>query len=411
MTVHLVGDVGVAVAELRSTEAIRQRAQQLLARARSGGSSWWVVHDDALRVAADEVAVVTRQRYPDLDIPFHSRWRHFEAGGVDRVAELDDRLPADPALRARTLIDLVVVSVLLDAGAGAAWCFTEPGTGLQIGRSEGLAVASLHAFLDGRFSSDPTAPLRVDAAALRALSPAMLADAFQVSDANPLVGLDGRAALLSRLGAGLAAAPEVFGVDGRPGRLYDTVLGTTGDGEVSAHAILSALLSSLSGIWPADNRIGDVPLGDCWRHDAVHGGGFSDGWMPFHKLSQWLTYSLLEPFAWSGIEVVGLDELTALPEYRNGGLLLDTGVLTVRETDMAAREWSVSDELVVEWRALTVALIDELAPLVRDRLGVDKDRMPLACILEGGSWAAGRALAQRRDGLPPLNLISDGTVF
>jgi hypothetical protein len=179
-----------------------------------------------------------------------------------------------------------------------------------------------------------------------------------------------------------------------------------------AHDILSQLLASLSGIWLADNVIGDQPLGDCWRHDAVYGVGLTRGWMPFHKLSQWLTYSLLEPFTWAGVDVNGLDALTGLPEYRNGGLLLDTGVLSLRDPGSADRTWAVGDELVVEWRALTVALLDELAPMVRARLGVDAERMPLACVLEGGTWAAGRALAQRlRDGLPPLTITSDGTVF
>ena len=136
------------------------------------------------------------------------------------------------------------------------------------------------------------------------------------------------------------------------------------------------------------------------------------GWVPFHKLSQWLTYSLLEPFEWAGVHVDDLDALTGLPEYRNGGLMLDTGVLRLREQDCAARNWDVGDELVVEWRALTVALLDELAPLVRARLGVDAAQMPLACVLEGGTWAAGRALAQRlRNGRPPLSVVSDGTVF
>jgi hypothetical protein len=134
--------------------------------------------------------------------------------------------------------------------------------------------------------------------------------------------------------------------------------------------------------------------------------------MPFHKLSQWLTYSLLEPFEWAGVHVEGLGALTGLPEYRNGGLLLDTGVLRLRDPAWAERTWDVSDELVVEWRALTVALLDELAPLVRARLGVDAEQMPLACVLEGGTWAAGRAIAARlRDGRPPLTVVSDGTVF
>ena len=142
------------------------------------------------------------------------------------------------------------------------------------------------------------------------------------------------------------------------------------------------------------------------------GPGLTNGWVPFHKLSQWLTYSLLEPFEWAGVHVEDLDALTGLPEYRNGGLLLDTGVLRLREPAWAARTWKVSDELVVEWRALTVALLDELAPLVRTRLGVDAGQMPLACVLEGGSWAAGRALAERlHDGRPPLSVASDGTVF
>jgi hypothetical protein len=142
------------------------------------------------------------------------------------------------------------------------------------------------------------------------------------------------------------------------------------------------------------------------------GEGLTGGWVPFHKLSQWLTYSLLEPFEWAGVTVRGTDALTGLPEYRNGGLLIDSGVLHLRDEAVAGQLWQPGDELIVEWRALTVGLLDEIAPLVRARLGVAQDRMPLACVLEGGTWAAGRALAQqRRGGLPPLQVASDGTVF
>lgn len=54
---------------------------------------------------------------------------------------------------ARRLVDLFLVSVLLDAGAGDTWRFSEESTGLKIGRSEGLAVASFYAFKSGIFSS------------------------------------------------------------------------------------------------------------------------------------------------------------------------------------------------------------------------------------------------------------------
>ncbi|HUG37587.1 MAG TPA: DUF1688 family protein, partial [Candidatus Limnocylindrales bacterium] len=70
------------------------------------------------------------------------------------------------------------------------------------------------------------------------------------------------------------------------------------------------------------------------------------------------------------------------------------------------------DEIVVEWRALTVALLERLAPLVRDRLGPAASHLSLASILEGGTWAAGRRRAEkRRAGAPPLAVISDGTVM
>ena len=104
------------------------------------------------------------------------------------------------------------------------------------------------------------------------------------------------------------------------------------------------------------------------------------------------------------------DALTGLPEYRNGGLLLDTGVLTLVDTDAARAVHEVGSELVVEWRALTVALLDLLAARVRVRLGMPD--LPLACVLEGGTWAAGRELARAlRGGEPPLAVRSNGTVF
>ena len=327
-----------------------------------------------------------------------------------------------------------MVSVLLDAGAGPDWHYTEAASGQRFSRSEGLGVASFHAFTSGLFSSDPDRPLQVDAAGLRGLVGDRLAQAFQASEANPLVGLTGRTILLRRLGEVLAEQPEVFGTEvQRPGGLFDALVSPEGaavppTARLEAHAILTQLLMSLSSIWPSANRVdslaadgsdllpgsGDpaLALGDCWRHSAVHGPGLTNGWMPFHKLSQWLTYSLIEPFEWAGVQVRGLDRLTGLPEYRNGGLLIDSGVLVPQDPAFLDRTWRVGDEFIVEWRALTVALLDELAPLVRKNLQKDEAEMPLACVLEGGTWAAGRALAQRlRGGTPPLKIESDGTVF
>ena len=103
----------------------------------------------------------------------------------------------------------------------------------------------------------------------------------------------------------------------------------------------------------------------------------------------------------------------SLPEYRNGGLLLDLGVIEARDPGFHQRTLTVDDPMVVEWRALTVVALDQLADAVRALLGMNAANFPLACVLEGGTWAAGRkiAAARRPGGTPPVNIDSDGTVF
>jgi Protein of unknown function (DUF1688) len=408
-----------AIGQLRSTNTIRGRAGDLLARARRGESDWFTVNDGAMTNVATLVAEVTRARYPDLKIPYHSRWRHFEAGNLDRTGKLNRKIAGlGTAEKARAHIDLALVAVLLDAGAGPDWHYLEAaangGPPHTFGRSEGLGVASFRAFMTGLFSGDPAQPFQADATGLKTITADKLSAAFQVTPANPMVGLEGRAALLRRLGDVVQRHPAVFGESARPGFLFDHL--SHGKTAIRAHDLLAALLDLLAPIWPAQNTLDGIALGDCWRHPAAQPSGDDDprtaGWMPFHKLSQWLTYSLIEPFEWAGVQVEGLDELTGLPEYRNGGLFLDGGVLNLKDPASAAATRQASDEMIVEWRALTVALLDEIAPLVRRQLGLTAAQMPLACVLEGGTWAAGRALAQQlRGGAPPLDIQSDGTVF
>jgi hypothetical protein len=384
---------------------VREGCEIVFAAAERGETRHFQLVLSRLDEAADRVVVVTRRRYPDLAVPYHSRWRHFSAGGVDRAALVAPE--ADIAEQARARIDLAFVSVLLDAGAGAGWRYYEDETGQVLSRSEGLAVASLRAMQQGLFSTDPVARWRADAGALAELTPQRLAHAFQHGAGNELLGLDGRASLLRSLGEVCAANPARFGTRARPGNLYDYWRELAG--AVRAAEILRILLYALGPIWPGRISIGGLPLGDCGRHAAVPG----DGLVPFHKLSQWLAYSLVEPLEAGGVEVAGLDELTGLAEYRNGGLFLDCGVIEPRNPSLLKRPLDASSEPVVEWRALTLALLDRLGPRVRERLGKNTRDFPLACVLEGGSWAAGREIAfeRRGDGRAPLTIVSDGTFF
>ena len=393
----------LAVFQLRSAAAVRGRCAQILEGALRGDTEHFRVDMDALPAVAERVAAVTRERYPALDIPLHARKGHF---GDARIEALRDDVGAErwPA----AMLDLVLVSVLLDAGAGPRWQFDDAKTGASIGRSEGLAVASLRAFESGLFSAEDDDPYRVDADGLARVSAADLEAAFGVREDNPLIGVEGRVALLH----GLAKALRGSTFPGaRPSGLV-AALGGAG-ASVTASDVLANILHGLANIWPSRHALHGHNLGDVWPHPLAGGEGDTAGWVPLHKLSQWLTYSLVEPLRAAGLEVTELDGLTGLAEYRNGGLFVDLGVLVPRDASVLETPQAPDGTLIIEWRALTVALLDRLAPMVRTALGKTDDDFPLGCVLEGGTWATGRIVARERrpDGAPPIRIASDGTLF
>jgi hypothetical protein len=399
---------------MMNVSAVSISADMMLAAARADALSAIALDETRIDAVVDYVIETTRLNYPTLDIPFHARWRHFRAGGRDLWAELDTATPwATRTERVKAAYDLVIVSVLLDAGAGMGWRFVEPITGVEASKSEGLGLASFTMFREGLFSADPARPMRVDAGRLQTISIGDLRSGFQVSASNPLVGLEGRVELLRRLGEELADRHADKPEKQRPSVVADGFLDTLEAGQpLLASMMLSSVLEEFAGIWP--DRPGAVPgCGDCWFHPsgielAGHGKAVA-----FHKLSQWLTYSLIEPLQWAGFTVGGIDGLTGLPEYRNGGLLLDFGVLRLKDEADWARKHEVGSPLVVEWRSLTVALLSIIADRIRAKLGMSREELPLAKVLEGGTWAAGRRIAREKrvDGGPPLSIVSDGTVF
>jgi Protein of unknown function (DUF1688) len=396
-----------ALKYLRSTKAVRDRCGNILGAVLAGHSDFFTVDLSAITVAAQRVAKLTNQRFPDGKIPYHSRWRHFEAGGIDRLASLPKC--RDIREQARSEIDLAVTAVLLDAGSGPDWQYQEMTTGWQGGRSEGLGVAAFHCFVDGLFGMNDGFP-QANAQALKRVTTTSIAKAFQVTVDNPLVGLEGRTALLVRLSKALSERADLFGIEGRPGRMFDRLVSS--GNQVNVADIFDIVTEGFGPIWLTANELDGQALGDCWPHPYAGGEDRSKGWVPFHKLSQWMTYSLLEPFERAGLKISGLESLTGLPEYRNGGLLIDCGVIRPMHSSLLTVRYKVNHPLIVEWRALTVALLDRVATQVRVIQGLTEQQLPLACVLEGGTWAAGRVTAQElRGGLPPIQVNSDGTVF
>jgi hypothetical protein len=392
---------------LRSPQAIRDRCEKLFSIAQADQLQYFRLDLAQLDRVADYVLAVIREDYPNLQIPFHSRWRHFEVGGIDRVAQLPKRSPLE---QAKAKFDLVIPSVLLDAGAGDRWQYHETETGQIWQRSEGLAIASFDLFCQGAFSAES---YQTDAQGLQQMTPERLAQGFQVTADNPLVGLEGRSKLLQVLGEVLERRPDLFGVDRpRPGNLIDYLLRQTEDKQLSVVTVFRAVLEGLGDIWSGRLAIADVNLGDVWRHSALPGESY-DQLVPFHKLSQWLTYSLLEPLQELGLQITDLDLMTGLPEYRNGGLCLDLGLLQAKDDTIYQQRLSPSDEAIVEWRALTVCLLDRIADRIRQKLSLSPIALPLVKVLQGGTWTAGRKIAKelRPGGVPPIQIESDGTVF
>jgi hypothetical protein len=255
--------------------------------------------------------------------------------------------------------------------------------------------------------------LKADAESLRKFGVEQLAEGFQVSAANPLVGLEERAALLRRLGEQLL---NFLGTDQEPNPRIANILDKISIGEdrvLKVDRLLGTLLKLLQDVWPPRLTLGGRNLGDIWRHHLLADSEITAELVPFHKLTQWLTYSILEPLEEAGFQVQDIDLLTGLPEYRNGGLFLDSGVLELKQPAEIKALHPVSSELIVEWRALTVILLDRLAEQLRDKLRLTREELPLPQILQGGTWSTGRKLAYKRrpDGSPPLRVESDGTVF
>lgn len=372
------------------------------------------IHLDQMEKCAQYVVDVIQENYPDLNIPFHSRWGHFKVGGVNRIEFLEKKLQTlSTRERVRAKLDLAIVSVLLDAGAGMEWNYTDV-NGKKYSKSEGLAVASFNMFLQGAFSADKKNNLRVDAEKLISFAAENIISGFQVSEKNPLIGVEGRAQILKKLGEVLMESKTYFpGKDSRPGNLIDHLTGVSENNKMPAEKILRALLFGLNQIWPSRIQIEGKNLGDVWNYSNFSIQPALNSLIPFHKLSQWMTYSLIEPIEEMGLQVIQLNDLTGLPEYRNGGLFFDMGVITVRNPPDLDKTHTPDSAFIVEWRALTVILLDKIAELIRKKLSKTPEEFPLVKILEGGTWWAGRKIAKekRRDGGPPFKIQSDGTVF
>lgn len=396
---------------------------------------------DVVDFVVDEII---RPDYPSDEalekIPPHGRWQHINASNIDRMGKLikewRDKNFSENEI-CKKIIDLFVFSVLIDAGAGTSWSYHEESSNTTIGRSEGLAVASVNIFCQGKLSDDPEDdPYKVNGSSLTSWTLADFNKNFQISSENVIDGLEGRLNLIKSLGNALCSNKEIFGPDSRPGNIIDYLyinrLKDYQTPTVDLSQVWDALMTGLVSIWPKGRlTLAGNPLGDAWNCDSIP--NLSNNIVTFHKLTQWLCYSLLIPLKSYGykFDILNADLQTGLPEYRNGGLFVDFGVITLKDETLEKGlnnskninfgdkdgickipSYEPQDGVIVEWRCLIIGLLDYILPLVNDKLGYN---LELCQLIEAGSWKGGRVIAMRKrpefNGGPPINLISDGTVF
>lgn len=157
--------------------------------------------------------------------------------------------------------------------------------------------------------------------------------------------------------------------------------------QVPMAAVWHALIDGFNPVWPASRAVlGGIPLGDVWPCTALKTEGQAEGddLVPFHKLTQWMTYSVIDAIEsvlkW---QIVDKEDMTGLPEYRNGmpfilqtcgrsgqterhstgGLLMDLGVVTLKADALPIDPVSklpkaaATHPAIVEWRAMTVIML------------------------------------------------------
>lgn len=197
--------------------------------------------------------------------------------------------------------------------------------------------------------------------------------------------------------------------------------------------ILWAILQKLLlPAWPKDRtQVNGVPIGDSWPLKVLErmnaGQKTENGTahiQPFHKLTQWLAYSVTIPFIRIlGLEWKNIEHATALPEYRNGGIFVDLGVLQLKEETLkeglasskqVLPSFGASSDPIVEWRAMTISLTDKLLGLVNERFASQNVKLTIPQMLEAGTWKGGRELAAKlrpQTRSSPILIEGDGTLF
>ena len=398
------------IKRLQKIETTRAKATAIYEMGLRNELHHFKINLDKMADAVEYTINVIEKNYPNLKIPQHSRIRHFEKFDPKFIENFRNSFMCSEKEKIRRLIDLTVMSVLTDAGAGN-WRYIKHNKVYT--RSEGLAYASYDMFMSGIFSSDKACPFRINSLGIEQLSLEDFSEGFQITEDNQLFGLENRYRVIKRLGGCLKGFPRHFGHEiKRSGNLLDYIEEKFGK-EITINQFWKVLCNTFGFIWSTNQKTigcrGDVFVYSPLKKTQEVGSDL----IPFHKLLHWLMYSLIEPLELYGIKFLNKEIMLPLPEYRNGGFLVDIGLITLKDEDYYEKIHNVGSELIVEWRALTLVLIEKIKDGINEYYKNDGVKLTMSQVLQGGTWSAGRAIAMEKRNTtdPPIKIRSDGTIF
>ena len=387
-----------------------------------GRSPHFTLDESRLAAVAGYVADVTRDAYPDLKIPYHSRWRHFSAGGVDRWGELAARRDADALERARIAVDLATVSVLLDAGAGERLALPRPRDRPCLRTFGGACGCQPRHVRRGPLllRRGPSLARR----SCRACAHRCRGAGAPLSGRQPIIRWSDWSGAAHCCAASAPRWPSgrICTDMRRRGRAtWSTICSRIADrrrisasSRACAHCSRACRRSGRPG-----SRSMDLPsampagIPPCARGDAT------DRIVPFHKLSQWLTYSLLEP-----LEAAGLARGEARRAHRACRISQRRAAGRSRRDPRRAADRSDGAPRGFLGARRRMARADSRVDGPTGRFGARTSwaRMPpsrMPQLLQGGTWSAGarsrsacvRRTARRRYRSPPTARCSESAAL
>jgi hypothetical protein len=373
-----------AVEHLHRLEVIRERAWMLLAAAERGQSDHFVPSAEAVGTVAaalaDKIREVAAADQPTpagpASPPLANLWQRLRRHQPAALSVLAEAVAGSDAIeRARSGADLAMLHRIV-----------EP-VGLAPG--EAALDALVRHFAAGGWSARAQRPA-LDAPGIRrslagdgavALPPALAA----------LLDDAARRQRLEQLAAQLEQAPDWVGIDGRFGSLLDRLVSEAarppgGNGavvpQVPAQLLIDRLAPLLDPIVASTVRIGGMLAGDVWRHPLAWANDRSRELVPFHSLLVALAIDLVEPLEEAAAPLADLDQLPVPADRLVAAQMLRLGLVRSRHAAVARLRHPPGSDIVVELRALSVALTERLADRLRAELGRTVHDLPVVRIVE-----------------------------